>query len=103
MLAAYKLSLTSHEQLYSAMDYENYCYMKFLGKIRKVKIRRGVDCSNNQKEGLIRTIDVNLYPYPEYVEILSDPVTRGELILELEKYSPYLYHFRIFVENNLLE
>ncbi len=98
MLAAYKLSLTTHGQLLSAMDYENFCRNKYADKIKHVKVRRGIACSNKQKEGLIRTIDVCLVPQEEYKAILNDPVARGELKLELEKRSPYLYNFRVLVE-----
>jgi hypothetical protein len=99
MLSAYKLSLTTHGQLYSAMDYENYCRMKFSNKISSVKIRRGVACSKKTSDGLVRTIDICLTPSPEYRDVLHDPVTQGELKLELEKLSPYLYNFRVIVED----
>lgn len=99
MLSAYKLSLTTHGQLYSAMDYENYCRMKFSNKISSVKIRRGVACSKKTSDGLVRTIDICLTPSPEYRDVLHDPVTQGELKLELEKLSPYLYNFRVIIED----
>jgi hypothetical protein len=101
MLLAYKHALTTHDRLYSATDYENYCRMKFGSKLQQVEIRRGITCSAKPKEGLVRTIDICLTPFPEYMEMMLSPLTKGELKLELEKRSPYLYNFRILVEETL--
>ena len=98
LLPAYKLALTTHNRLYSASDYENYCRLKFGDKLQDVQIRRGIMCSSKPKEGLVRTIDICLTPYPEYWEMMQNPLTQGELKIELEKRSPYLYKFRILIE-----
>jgi hypothetical protein len=100
ILSAYRYVLTTHDNLYSAVDYQNYCRMKFAGKLQDVKISRGVACSNKPNEGLIRTVDVCLYPYPEYLSILKNPQTLGDLRIELEKRSPYLYNLRVFVDES---
>ncbi len=102
MLAAYKLSLTTHGQLFSAMDYENYCRHKYVGKIKHVKVRRGIACSSKPKEGLVRTVDICLVPNKEYSGIIHDPATLGELKLELEKRSPYMYNIRVLVEDDAI-
>lgn len=96
-MEAYKYALTTRDQLFSIMDIESFCRMKFKEKIEYVKVKRGVGVSNKQKEGLIRTIDVHLVPTEEYRSILSDPVKQGELKTELEKRSPELYNYRIVV------
>ncbi|GHT68250.1 hypothetical protein AGMMS50239_32940 [Bacteroidia bacterium] len=98
VFSAYKYALTTHDKLYSAADYENYCRMKFPGKLQEMKVRRGIACSAKPKEGLVRTIDICLYPYPEYREIMKNPRTLGELKIEIEKRSPYLCNFRVLVE-----
>lgn len=96
-MEAYKYALTTRDQLFSIVDIENFCRMKFKEKIEYVKVKRGVGVSNKQKEGLIRTIDVHLVPSEEYRSILFDPVKQGELKTELEKRSPELYNYRIIV------
>jgi len=88
VLSAYKHALATHDRLYSASDYENYCRMKFGSKLQQVKIRRGITCSAKPKEGLVRTIDICLTPFPEYREMMLSPLTQGELKIELEKRSP---------------
>lgn len=99
ILSSYKYALTTHDKLYSAVDYENYCRMKFPGKLRDIKVRRGIACSTKPNEGLVRTVDICLYPYPEYLEMMKSPQTSGELKIEIEKRSPYLYKLRVFVED----
>ncbi|MCL1932774.1 MAG: hypothetical protein FWF53_03030 [Candidatus Azobacteroides sp.] len=101
LLPAYKLALTTRNRLYSASDYENYCRLKFGDKLQNVQIRRGIMCSSKPKAGLVRTIDICLTFYPEYREMMQNPVTQSELKTELEKQSPYLYNFRILMENEL--
>lgn len=96
-MEAYKYALTTRDQLFSIMDIENFCRMKFKEKVVYVKVKRGVAVSNKQKEGLIRTIDVHLVPSDEYKSILFDPVKQGELKTELEKRSPELYNYRIII------
>lgn len=96
-IEAYKYALTTRDRIYSIADIENYCRMKFTDKIQYVKARLGVSVSNKQKEGLIRTLDVNLVPSDEYKEFLTDPLKQGELKQELEKISPEFYKYRIIV------
>jgi len=93
-------SLLQLGQLYSAMDYENYCRMKFGDKIRDVRVKRGIACSHKNNQGLIRTIDIHLTPAPGTFEMWQDPVIAGELKSELEQRSPYLYNFRVMIEND---
>lgn len=100
-IEAYKYALTTRDQLYSISDIENFCRMKFTDKIQYVKAKLGVSVSHRQKEGLIRTLDVNLVPSDEYKEILTDPIKQGELKEELEKRSPELYNYRIVILNEL--
>ncbi len=99
MLTAYRYAMTTRDQLYSIKDIENYCYMRLGDRILSVKVKRGIACSPNEKEGLIRVLDVQLVPHPEYRDFLRDPATRGELKIELEKRSPDIYNFRIIVED----
>ena len=75
--------------------------MKYAEKIQYIKAKLGVAVSYKQKEGLIRTIDVNLVPSDDYKEILFDPIKQGELKEELERRSPELYNYRIIVLENL--
>jgi hypothetical protein len=96
-IEAYKYALTSRDQLFSIMDIENFCQMRYGDKILYVKAKRGIAAGKKQKEGLIRTIDVHLVPSDEYKTILFDPVKQGELKTELEKRSPELYNYRIVV------
>ncbi len=100
-IEAYKYALTTRDQLYTISDIENFCRTKFTDKIQYVKAKLGVSVSHRQKEGLIRTLDVNLVPSIEYKEILTDPIKQGELKEELEKRSPELYNYRIVVLNEL--
>ena len=100
-LDAYKYSLTTRDQIYSIMDIESFCRMKYADKIQYVKAKLGVAVSYKQKEGLIRTLDVNLVPSDDYKEILFDPIKQGELKEELERRSPELYNYRIIVLENL--
>lgn len=100
-IEAYKYALTTRDQLYSISDIENFCRMKFTDKIQYVKAKLGVSVSHKQKEGLIRTLDVNLVASDDYKEILSDPVKQGELKEELEKRSPELYKYRIVILDRL--
>jgi len=101
MLMAYKYALTTRDQLFSARDIENYCYMKFAEKVERVKVSRGIACSIREKEGLIRTVDVNIEPAAEFTT-LFDPITLGELRIELEKRSPDTYHYRILIDNKAI-
>lgn len=96
-MEAYKYALTTRDQLFSIMDIENFCRMRFKEKVQYVKVKRGVAVSGKLKEGLIRTIDVHLVPSEEYRSILFDPVKQGELKTELEKRSPEMYNYRIIV------
>lgn len=96
-LTAYKYALTTRNQLFSARDIENYCYMKYGVKIALAKVVRGVAAGNRQKEGLIRTVDVLLTPVEEY-RGMFDATTIGELKLELEKRSPTMYNYRVIVK-----
>jgi len=100
-LSAYKYSLMSHDQLYSATDFENFCYMKYGDRIQHVSVRRGIACSNRTKSGLVRTVDVAMVPLPEYQEVMHDPVTQGELKIELEKRAPTIYNIRVIIEDKL--
>lgn len=100
-IESYKYALTTRDQLYSISDIENFCRKKYTDKIQYVKAKLGVSVSHKQKEGLIRTLDVNLVPSDEYKEILSDPIKQGELKEELEKRSPELYNYRIIVLEKL--
>lgn len=96
-LTAYKYALTTRNQLFSARDIENYCYMKYGAKIALAKVVRGIAAGNRQKHGLVRTVDVLLTPVDEYRE-LFDATTIGELKLELEKRSPTMYNYRVIVK-----
>ncbi len=98
-LNACKYSLTSHDRLFSAADFENFCYMKYGDRISRVFIKKGIACSNKPKQGLQRTIDICLVPLPEYREIMHDPITRGELKTELEKRAPSIFNIRVIIED----
>jgi hypothetical protein len=95
-LEAYKYALTTRDQLYSKKDIENFCRQKFGRKIQYVKVTLGVGVGHGLKEGLLRTLDVNLVPSEDCKE-LFDPVMQGELREELRKRSPELYNYRIVV------
>lgn len=96
-LTAYKYALTTRNQLFSARDIENYCYMKYSEKVASIKVTRGVAAGIKQSQGLIRTVDVLITPTDEYRE-LFDATTQGELKLELEKRSPTMYNYRILIQ-----
>ena len=98
-LNAYKYSLTSHDRLFSAADFENFCYMKYGDRIQQVSIRKGIACSNKPNHGLQRTVDICLVPLPEYREVMHDPITQGELKTELEKRSPSIFNLRVIIED----
>ena len=101
MLMAYKYALTTRDQLFSARDIENYCYMKFAEKVEHVKVSRGIASSIREKEGLIRTVDVNVEPAAAFASVF-DSITLGELKIELEKRSPDTYRYRILIDNKVI-
>lgn len=98
MLTAYKYALTTRDQLFSARDIENFCRMKFQDQLERVKVGRGIACGTGKKQGLLRTVDVFLFPQPEYKGTFNE-VTLGELKIELEKRSPDTYHYRLIIEH----
>lgn len=100
-IEAYKYALTTRDRIYSIADIENFCRTKFTNKIIYVKAKLGVSVSHKEKQGLIRTLDVNIVPSEEYKDILLDPIKQGELKEELEKHSPELYKYRIVVLKEL--
>ncbi|MDR2917870.1 MAG: hypothetical protein LBV72_00690 [Tannerella sp.] len=99
-LNAYKYSMTSHDRLFSAADFENFCYMKYGDRIQQVSIRKGIACSNKSKQGLTRTVDICLVPLPGYRDVMHDPITLGELKIELEKRAPSIFNIRVIIEDS---
>ncbi|MCL1932627.1 MAG: type VI secretion system baseplate subunit TssF [Candidatus Azobacteroides sp.] len=93
---AFRYVLTSRDQINTFEDVSNFCRMELGEKITQVRVTRGVTVSSNPKEGLIRTVDVNLRPSPGYEPILRDMET--DLLVMLHRKSSDTFNYRILIE-----
>lgn len=61
-LLAYKQALLSADRLVTAEDIRNCCFAVLGNRISDVSVRHGVQTGASGKEGLVRTIDIELTP-----------------------------------------
>lgn len=61
-LYAFKYGLMTRDRIVTVEDIRNFCFYELGNKLGKVTVRKGLEISDNPKEGIKRTIDVALTP-----------------------------------------
>lgn len=97
-LQLYKYVLTTGDRIVTVDDIKNFCQMQ-LGEIMdSVGVNKGVDISDRPKEGLIRTIDVNIKLKPHLKDISEFGSMRDDIKSKLIEKSPDTYNYRVFIK-----
>lgn len=58
----YRYALMTHQRIVTLEDIRAFFHHELGGLLESVTIQKGVATGNTQKEGLIRTVDISLYP-----------------------------------------
>ncbi len=96
-LDAYRYALTARDQIYTHEDAKNFCLMELGENVTKVEVCRGITVSPRPKEGLVRTIDIFLFPGPGCKDTLLEMQT--ELLIMLHRKSPDAFNYRIIIKD----
>ncbi len=96
-LNMYKYILTSRDRIYTTEDVINFCYCEFGDVISLVDVKKGIQVSTRQKEGLIRTIDVFVTLRTNFVIYSTEQEVKDKLINQLMKKSPQDFNYRVFI------
>ena len=101
LLDGYKYALTSGGKIYTIDDIINFCRWELADKLAKVEVKKGCQISPKPKEGLMRTLDVFIYPPSAFVDFYKTNGTElcSNLRNKLTLQSPPLYNYRVFVGN----
>lgn len=98
-LDIFKYILTGRDRIFTSEDIVNHCQSEFGEYFTSIHLSKGVDISEKPKEGLIRTIDINLYVKPNLVnrEERFDEI-KISLLHSLREKSPDTYNYRVFLK-----
>jgi hypothetical protein len=65
ILSVYKSSLMSRGRLVTLEDVRSWCAMELSDKARQIEVRKGVRIGDHPGEGLVHTIEVQVFPQPD--------------------------------------
>jgi hypothetical protein len=61
-LQAYKYALTTRDKIITIEDVKSFCNYSIKEELQNLEVKRGIDISDNPKEGFVRTIEINITP-----------------------------------------
>lgn len=97
LLAINKYLLLSNDRLVTENNIVSFCEMELGKLVEKVELRLTTKVSSRPHEGIIKTIEVSLYPSDRYAGHLYNPGVLRHLLNGLNKRSPRDYNYTIKV------
>jgi hypothetical protein len=98
-LDMYKYVLTTGDRVVTMDDIKNFCRMQLGNMMQDIQVSKGVSISEKPKEGLVRTIDVNIILKAHLKNIGNLDKIGGEIKSKLRDKSPDTYNYRVFVNS----
>ena len=99
LLIINKYLLTSSDRLITEDNISTFCEMELGKAIEKVEIELKGKISPRPKEGMIRTIEIRLYPSDRYPELIYQKGILRNLLTRMKQRSPFDYDYTITVIN----
>lgn len=99
VLQAYKSALMTRGRIVTMQDIKSTCIFELGERASKIEVVKGVDIGSHPGEGLLRTIDVIIYPsnYQSY-SIEDWDVIKQDLKVKLSSRSVAFNNYRVFLK-----
>lgn len=95
----HRYMLSSRDRIVTESDILNFCQAEYGEYINKIKVRPGAGVGVNPRQGLVRTKDIYIGINTERACGLSEENFKLDLLCKLQKRSPEIFNYRIFIDN----